>query len=57
MNWKEFKDYIESEGVTDDMDIERIFYIKYEFKHLPRVSIYPNYKTCNPEKYKTVVID
>ena len=25
MNWKEFKDHIESEGVTDDMLIGRIY--------------------------------
>ena len=27
MNWKEFKDYIESEGVTDDMEIDCIYKI------------------------------
>ena len=25
MNWKEFKEYVESEGVTDDMFIGRIY--------------------------------
>lgn len=24
MNWKEFKDYVECEGVTDSMDIDYI---------------------------------
>ena len=58
MNWKEFKDHIESEGVTDNMEIGRIYLMEHGWStHPPRVKIIPNDRTCNPEKYKIVIID
>lgn len=41
MNWKEFKDHVESEGVTDDMYIGRIYLMEDRIdEYLPMVQIF-----------------
>ena len=41
MNWKEFKDHVEFEGVTDDMFIGRIHLMENRIdEYLPMVQIF-----------------
>lgn len=51
MNWKQFKDAVESQGVTDDMKIHGIQIMNYTLeRNQLRVSIYPGYSKYSPKE-------
>jgi hypothetical protein len=42
MNWKEFKDFVESKGVTDDMKVDTIDVTRIDNSNeSTRVEVYP----------------
>lgn len=51
MNWKQFKDHVESEGVTDNMNIYSIQLMRDGLEHYPpKVVIHHGYSKFSPKE-------